>query len=98
MLLVIVMRTARGVPFFLGSDDHLALRLKRRGLSTVRVVIALYVVSALLGGSAVLITRLNTEQAAFVYVCLGMVLLVAGHIVADIPSSGGKKGGGKAAR
>ncbi len=92
MVLVVAMRTARGVPFFVGSDDHLALRLRRRGLSVPQVVIALYVVGSLLGASAVLITRLGTEQATFVYVCLGMVLLVVGHIVADIPPAGKRKG------
>ncbi len=89
--LVIILRTLRGVPFFLGSDDHLALRLRRRGLSVPQVVLVLYVVSGLLGASAVLITRLTTERAMFVYVCLGMVLLVVGHIVAEIPTKDKRK-------
>jgi UDP-GlcNAc:undecaprenyl-phosphate GlcNAc-1-phosphate transferase len=94
-LLVVILRTLRGVPFFMGSDDHLALRLKRRGLSVPQVVLVLYLVSGLLASCAVMITRLSTERAIFVYVCIGMTLLVVGQIVAEIPAADKKRRGKK---
>lgn len=89
-VLVVVLRTMRGVPFFMGSEDHFALRLKRRGLTVPQVVLSLYAVSAILGACAVLITKSTVEGAMFVYACLGMVLLVVGFLLADGPGPGGK--------
>jgi UDP-GlcNAc:undecaprenyl-phosphate GlcNAc-1-phosphate transferase len=49
-LFVIYMRLSRGVPVFVGSPDHLALRLRLVGMSVSKIVVTLYVASALLGG------------------------------------------------
>ncbi|MFM8552510.1 MAG: glycosyltransferase family 4 protein [Nitrospiraceae bacterium] len=49
-MFVIYMRLARGVPVFMGSPDHLALRLRRHGFSVPVVVSLMYGASVLLGG------------------------------------------------
>jgi UDP-GlcNAc:undecaprenyl-phosphate GlcNAc-1-phosphate transferase len=50
MLFVIYMRLARGVPVFVGSPDHLVLRLRRHGFPVPAVVCLMYGAAALLGG------------------------------------------------
>lgn len=49
-LFVVSMRLSRGVPVFVGSPDHLALRLRRHGFPVPVVVSLMYGASVLLGG------------------------------------------------
>ncbi|RJO67779.1 MAG: undecaprenyl/decaprenyl-phosphate alpha-N-acetylglucosaminyl 1-phosphate transferase [Myxococcales bacterium] len=59
---VMLMRAKKGLPVFLGSPDHFAIRLMRkRHWSARRVAIASYVVSAILGGLAILNMRFTPE-------------------------------------
>lgn len=53
-LFVMYIRWLRGIPMFLGSHDHFALRLWQWTLSVPQVVIVSYVVALLLGGIGVL--------------------------------------------
>jgi len=62
-LFVVYMRLARGVPVFRGSPDHLALRLRRLGLSVPVVVILLYGASALLGGIGLALMFVDLQPA-----------------------------------
>ena len=72
MLLVMYLRFCRGLPIMQGSPDHFALRLRKWRLSVEQTVIASYVVAALLGGIALLVTRIST---AAVLVTLSIALL-----------------------
>lgn len=91
MILVTVLRTLRGIPFYRGTPDHVALRLRTAGLSVRTTVIAMWGLSGALSLLALLITRLSTERAVFLYMAIGMVLLVAGQLLADLPVAPKKK-------
>jgi len=53
-LFVMYVRWLRGLPMFLGSHDHFALRLRQWALSVPQVVVLSYVVALLVGGIGVL--------------------------------------------
>jgi UDP-GlcNAc:undecaprenyl-phosphate GlcNAc-1-phosphate transferase len=63
LLLVMFIRWRRGIPVTKGSPDHFALRLRRCNLSVRETAIATYVVGALLGGVALLISNIQLEWA-----------------------------------
>lgn len=54
-LFVMYIRFLRGLPVFLGSPDHFAIRLRHWGLSVTQVVVLSYVGAALLGGIGLLV-------------------------------------------
>ena len=68
-LFVMYVRYRRGLPIFLGSPDHVALRLRQWGL-TVPQVVTLSYVGAVLMGSLGLTVMLVQEQAALVVIGL----------------------------
>lgn len=53
MLFVMYVRYRRGLPVFLGSPDHFALRLRKWRLSTVQTVRASWAAAVVLGGLAI---------------------------------------------
>jgi len=63
LLLVMFIRWRRGIPMMKGSPDHFALRLRRCNLSVRETAITTYVVSALLGASALLMSNIQLEWA-----------------------------------
>jgi UDP-GlcNAc:undecaprenyl-phosphate GlcNAc-1-phosphate transferase len=73
MLLVMYLRFCRGLPIMQGSPDHFALRLRKWRLSVEQTVIASYIAAAILGGMALLVTRISTTA---VLVTLLLTLLV----------------------
>jgi UDP-GlcNAc:undecaprenyl-phosphate/decaprenyl-phosphate GlcNAc-1-phosphate transferase len=62
LLLVMFIRWRRGIPITKGSPDHFALRL-RRFLSVRETAIATYIIGALLGGVALLMSNIQLEWA-----------------------------------
>jgi UDP-GlcNAc:undecaprenyl-phosphate GlcNAc-1-phosphate transferase len=68
-LQVIVARWRRGIPFYRGSPDHYALRLRAAGLSVKGVIWLSYGAAAILGGLGILMMNLSS---------LFQVLIVAG--------------------
>jgi UDP-GlcNAc:undecaprenyl-phosphate GlcNAc-1-phosphate transferase len=62
--LVMWIRWRRGLPVMKGSPDHFALRLRRCSLTVRETAITAYVVSALLGGIALLMTQVTIAWAA----------------------------------
>jgi UDP-GlcNAc:undecaprenyl-phosphate GlcNAc-1-phosphate transferase len=56
-------RKLRGIPVFLGSPDHFALRLRRWALSVPQVAALSYGVAALLGAIGVGMMFVRTETA-----------------------------------
>ena len=61
--LVMFIRWRRGIPVTKGSPDHFALRLRRCKLSVRETAVTTYVVGALLGGVALLMSRVPLEWA-----------------------------------
>jgi UDP-GlcNAc:undecaprenyl-phosphate GlcNAc-1-phosphate transferase len=63
LLLVMFIRWQKGIPMTKGSPDHFALRLRRCNLSVRETAIMTYVVGALLGGAALLMSNIRLEWA-----------------------------------
>ncbi len=63
LALVIWIRWRMGKPVTKGSHDHFALRLRRCNLSVRETAVTTYVVAALLGGVALLMTQVRLEWA-----------------------------------
>lgn len=76
-LFVMYVRRRRGVPMFLGSPDHFALRLRRWALSVPQVVMLSYAVSFVLGAIGVGMTFLDTKLALGLVACTILLGIVA---------------------
>lgn len=63
LLLVMFIRWRKGIPVTKGSPDHFALRLRRCNLSVRETAVTTYIMGALLGGSALLISNIRLEWA-----------------------------------
>src|SRR5438093_12526535 len=74
-LFVMYVRWLRGLPMFLGSLDHFALRLRQLRLSVLQVVGASYGASVALGGAALAMMFVATAPALII-ACVAV--LVAG--------------------
>jgi UDP-GlcNAc:undecaprenyl-phosphate GlcNAc-1-phosphate transferase len=77
---VTVLRLRAGRRIYHGSPDHFPLRLRRRlGGSTLRTVLVIYAVSAVLGGIGLLVTVL--EPVVTVAVTAAVAVLVIGALI-----------------
>lgn len=76
-LFVSLMRIKQGKSPFLGSKDHLALKLRALGYSKERVVITFIFASAVLSTAAFLLTTMPLYGT----IALGAVILIAGLII-----------------
>jgi UDP-GlcNAc:undecaprenyl-phosphate GlcNAc-1-phosphate transferase len=52
MAWVVVLRTLKGQPFYVGDTNHLSHRLVRAGLSKSSAVAAIWLFAAIAGGAA----------------------------------------------
>jgi len=78
---VMIMRTFKGQSPFRGSKDHFALRLEAMGLTRRRIVALSAASSAALSVFALLITRVSTAWAVWIYVAVGLwIFAIARHI------------------
>jgi UDP-GlcNAc:undecaprenyl-phosphate GlcNAc-1-phosphate transferase len=84
MLFVMYIRWRRGLPVMLGSPDHVALRLRRWKLSTKQTVSLSWVVTALLGGAAVLMSVLDTQGAVTVLAGIALTALLCAFLLKRI--------------
>jgi UDP-GlcNAc:undecaprenyl-phosphate GlcNAc-1-phosphate transferase len=78
--LVTISRSRRGLlPFATPGKDHSAHRLANLGLGQRGAVLTIYLVGAISGGAAILVTYLSNRSAAFagIAVVLAMLLAVA---------------------
>lgn len=67
-LFVMYIRWRRGLCVIAGSPDHFALRLRKWRLSTKQTVIVSYVITALLGGAALLMVQAASEYVALLII------------------------------
>ncbi|MCC6964660.1 MAG: undecaprenyl/decaprenyl-phosphate alpha-N-acetylglucosaminyl 1-phosphate transferase [Nitrospira sp.] len=74
-LFVMYIRFLRGLPVFLGSPDHIAIRLRQWGLSVTQVVLLSYLGAALLGGIGLLVMAVPQDLAV---ILSGVTLLGLG--------------------
>jgi len=76
MLFVMYVRFRRGLPVFLGSPDHFALRLRKWRLSTRQTVRLSWAATAVLGGLAIAM-MLSTTEVAMALLALAALSAVA---------------------
>lgn len=81
MLFAIVRRVLQRRPIFSPDRGHIHHRLLDLGLTQRRAVLLIYAVNLLLGGSAVLLTYLTTEQGLVMLFLLLTAILVAANKV-----------------
>lgn len=89
-LFVMYIRYLRGLPIFLGSPDHMALRMRHWGLTVPRVVVISYVATAILGGIGLAVMSVG-QQAALALVgltaaALGLVTLLLKQVDMSQPA------------
>ena len=80
-LFVMYIRFLRGLPIFLGSPDHMAIRLRHWGLSVRQVVVISYAGSAGLGGVGLLVMSVPQDLAL---VLSGMTIGVLGIVAVGL--------------
>jgi UDP-GlcNAc:undecaprenyl-phosphate GlcNAc-1-phosphate transferase len=71
-LFVMYIRYLRGLPIFLGSPDHMAIRLRHWGLTVPQVVVLSYAATIVLGTLGILVMRVSEEAAVML---VGMTML-----------------------
>ncbi len=77
----IIRRFINGQPIFQADKQHLHHRLLDLGLSHKQTVLAIYFISIMLSASAVLLTKLSTEQGSLILIVISTaVLIIANRI------------------
>lgn len=75
-LFAIVRRFLNHRPIFAPDKEHLHHRLLAQGLSQRQAVGVIYLVDACLGGSAILLSRVATDQGVLILIGLAVIILV----------------------
>jgi UDP-GlcNAc:undecaprenyl-phosphate GlcNAc-1-phosphate transferase len=78
---VMYIRYLRGLPIFLGSPDHIAIRLRQWGLTVPQVVVSSYIATAVLGGIGLVVMAVPEEAALVLIALTGVALLIAALIL-----------------
>jgi UDP-GlcNAc:undecaprenyl-phosphate GlcNAc-1-phosphate transferase len=91
-LFVMYIRYRRGLPIFLGSPDHIAIRLRHWGLTVPQVVAISYAATMIMGTVGVLVTVLPEKSALLLVIgtllALGLItaLVKRVNVAAQSPS------------
>ena len=83
LLLVMFIRWRKGIPVTKGSPDHFALRL-RRLLSVRETAITTYIIGALLGGAALLMSNIRLEWAVVTMGCTMSVACLSAYLLMKV--------------
>jgi UDP-GlcNAc:undecaprenyl-phosphate GlcNAc-1-phosphate transferase len=84
-LFVMYVRFLRGLPIFLGSPDHMPLRLRHWGLSIRQVVLMSYGASLVLGGLGLVVMLVQKQIALIVAITTFVALGVIALVLKDLP-------------
>ncbi|HKB08520.1 MAG TPA: MraY family glycosyltransferase [Candidatus Polarisedimenticolia bacterium] len=87
MLFVMYVRHRRGLPVFLGSPDHFALRLRKWRLTTRQTVLGSWGATALLGGLAIVMMLSTTRVAIVLLAVTATIALLVGLLLRRIDMS-----------
>jgi UDP-GlcNAc:undecaprenyl-phosphate GlcNAc-1-phosphate transferase len=91
-LFVMYIRFLRGLPVFLGSPDHMAIRLRHWGLSVTQVVVISYLGAALLGGIGLLVMAVPQNLAVILSGATMVCLALAAGALTRLNVAGGIPG------
>lgn len=83
-LFVSYIRYKRGMPIFHGSPDHFALRLRRLALTVKQIVILSYLVTVLLGLSAIIMMIVTGLAAAMLFLIVSTIMFIIAAILKKI--------------
>lgn len=78
-MLVMVLRWKKGQSPFLGSKDHFALRLEKKGLTRPQVIMVTYAAGLVLAGGAFAVTRVGPQTAMLIYCMYAIAALATGY-------------------
>lgn len=81
----VIVRVARGRKPWIGSPDHVALRLRRLGLSVPQVLVVVASAQVVGGSMAVWLVRLPTAAAPWVVGAAGLLALAAAALLLRAP-------------
>ncbi len=88
-LFVIYVRILRGLPIFLGSPDHMALRLRHWGLTVPQVVTLSYLATVVMGGIGLVLLSVGEAMALLLVgltvVGLGGATLILKRVDMTVP-------------
>ena len=90
-LFAILRRYINNQPIFSADKEHLHHRLLAIGLSHRQTVLAIYGVSCLLGGSAVMMTFMTSEQAFAVFIGITLLVLIGANRVGVLSTRAGRR-------
>jgi UDP-GlcNAc:undecaprenyl-phosphate GlcNAc-1-phosphate transferase len=82
--LVTVLRLRQGRSPFRGSPDHFAVRLRRAGVSDRAIALGAYAVTALCGGAALWLMRLDRAGSLVLLAGLGLAFVFAALVIANV--------------
>lgn len=77
-------RMQRGKSIFLGSHDHIAIRLKIKGFGIKKIVFILYIASIIASSLAFCVVKSNELTALILYSIIVVVLLYFGNLLGKI--------------
>ncbi len=86
-LFVMYIRYLRGLPIFLGSPDHIAIRLRHWGLTVRQVVVVSYAATAVVGGVGVVILFASQEIASFLCGLTAVAAIAAAVVLTKVDVS-----------
>ncbi len=86
-LFVMYVRWLRGIPVFLGSPDHFALRLRRWPLSVPQVTVVSYAAAFVLGGVGVFSMFVSLDVALWLIGSTAVLALVAALLLKRVDMS-----------
>lgn len=78
-VLVMILRWKKGQSPFLGSRDHFALRLEKKGLTRPQVIMATYAAGLFMSAGAYAVTRVSPSTAMIIFSAYGAAALAAGY-------------------
>ncbi|MBM4124759.1 MAG: undecaprenyl/decaprenyl-phosphate alpha-N-acetylglucosaminyl 1-phosphate transferase [Nitrospira sp.] len=83
-LFVMYIRSLRGLPMFLGSPDHMALRLRHWGLTVPQVVAVSYGATVVMGGVGLAVMAVGERTAWGLLGLTGMALVAVALILKKV--------------